>query len=52
MSQLSYWQDKIKEKKKLTSFNNYLKDIVSLWPVNLHKLDSKISRFPNKERIN
>lgn len=51
MSRLQKWQDIIKEKKRNNSFNDYLKEIVSLWPIVLYKTDWKISRFPSLDRI-
>jgi hypothetical protein len=37
MSNLKYWQDKIKEKRKHTPFADFLKEIVSWSPIVFYK---------------
>lgn len=44
-------QDKIKEKRKQTSFRQFLQEIVSWQPLVFHRTDGVISRFPKTERI-
>jgi len=51
MSNLKYWQNKIKEKRKDTDFRDFLKEIASWVPLNLHKKSWWLSRYPDTERI-
>jgi hypothetical protein len=36
---LKYWQNKIKEKRKQTKFNDFIKEILSWYPLVLNKID-------------
>ncbi len=51
MSNLKYWQDKIKEKRKHTPFADFLKEIVSWSPIVFYKNNWLISKFPETDRI-
>ncbi len=51
MGNLDYWQDKMKEKRKKTLFNDFLKEVVSWYPLILSKNNWIISRYPNTPRI-
>ncbi len=51
MQKLSYWQEKIQERRKETSFRAFIKDIASWQPVVFHKSDWLVSRFPKTERM-
>ena len=48
MSNLQYWKDKIKEKRKQTSFRDYLKEIASLRTMNLYQNSGFVSVYPPK----
>ncbi|USN57718.1 MAG: hypothetical protein H6767_04995 [Candidatus Peribacteria bacterium] len=51
MSRIQHWQEKIKEKKKQTSFRDFLKEITSWKPIILYKNTGYISRYPEVSRI-
>lgn len=51
MSNLEKWENKVKEKKRNSSFKWFLKDIVSFWPINFHKRDWVVSRYPLSPRM-
>ncbi len=51
MQNLNHWKNIIIEKRKTTSFRNFLKEVVSWHPYILNKTDNLISRFPKSERI-
>jgi hypothetical protein len=48
---LKKWQDIIKEKRKQTSFNDYIMEIVSWMPLVFNKNNSFVSRYPDIERV-
>ena len=52
MSNLKYWQDKIKEKRSKTEFRDFLMEIVSWYPFAFYKRNNLITSFPNSKRIN
>jgi hypothetical protein len=37
MSNIHFWEDKIKEKRKKTTFRDFVKEITSWSPLNLYK---------------
>lgn len=45
------WQEKIKQKRKTTSFSSFLKEIVSWKPLVLNKNQGFVSRYPESKRI-
>ncbi len=51
MKDIKYFQNKIKEKRKLTDFRDFLKEIVSWHPFILSKNWWYISRFPKTLRV-
>ncbi len=51
MSDLRFWQEKIAEKRKTTSFKDFVKDIMSWDTLVLQKNNNLISRYPSTERI-
>jgi len=51
MSNLEFWENKIKEKRKNTDFRDYLKTIVSWSTFVLYKNNWLISKFPETNRI-
>lgn len=51
MSSLQDWERKMRERRRNTPFNTYLKEIVSWWPINLHRRDGVVSRYPRTERM-
>ncbi len=51
MQTLQSWKEKIQEKRKNTSFREYVKQIVSWFPVVFHKTQGYMSRYPQTERI-
>jgi hypothetical protein len=51
MESLQYWQSLIQDKRKQTNFRDFLKEIASRCPINLYKIDGKISRYPQTERV-
>jgi len=51
MKDLNYFKEKIKEKRKTTNFQNYIKEIASWTPIVFHKNNWMISRFPESDRI-
>lgn len=51
MNNLKYWQEKIQEKRKQTSFRDFIKEIASWQPIVFHKSSWMVSRFPETERM-
>ena len=51
MTNLKHWQEKIKEKRKQTSFRDFMKEVASWQPFIFHKNSWYISRFPDSDRI-
>jgi hypothetical protein len=47
---LSYRQEKIQEKRKLTSFRDYLKEIASRYPSMFYRREGIVSRYPDTLR--
>ncbi len=52
MTNLKFWEDKIKEKRKKTNFKDFVKEIASWSPLNYYKNWDYISIFPKSNRIN
>ena len=52
MKDIKYFQEKIKEKRRKTSFRDFLKEITSWMPYSFNKNNWMISRFPESSRIN
>ena len=51
MSDLQYWENKIKQKRKNTHFRDYIQEIASWFPVVLYKTETDgFSRYPPTER--
>ena len=48
MSNLKYWEDKIKQKRKNTDFREFVKEIASWSPIILYKNQWKVSRYNEK----
>lgn len=48
---IKQWQDIIKNKRKQTTFHDYVRDLASWLPLVLHKNNGMISRFPETDRI-
>ncbi len=44
-------QTLIQEKRKKTDFRHFLREIASRCPVNLYKIDGKVSRYPQTDRL-
>jgi hypothetical protein len=51
MSNLNKRQSLVQDKRKQTDFRDFLKEIASRCPINLYKIDGKISRYPQTERV-
>ena len=51
MSDLKYWQDKIKEKRKNTNFRDFIKEIASFRTLAFYKNNSYVSIFPETDRV-
>jgi len=51
MQNLKYWQEKIQEKRKQTSFRDFIKEIASWQPIVFHKSWWLVSRFPETSRM-
>ena len=51
MWKLIYFKNKIKEKRKETNFQDYLKEVASWCPLSLQKINWMVSRFPDTKRI-
>lgn len=51
MAKLDKWENIIKEKRKITTFRDFVKEITSWSPLNLYKNKWKICRYPNTERV-
>jgi len=51
MKDLNYFKEKIKEKRKQTSFRAYIKEIVSHFPMTYYKNSGVISKFPESDRV-
>ena len=51
MNTLQHRQQKIQNKRKQTPFREFLLEIASWMPLTLHKIDGKISRYPDTSRI-
>jgi hypothetical protein len=50
MQDLTYRQEKIQEKRKQTSFREYLMEIASWFPVVFHRRENFVSRYPDTPR--
>jgi hypothetical protein len=50
MQDLTHRQEKIQQKRKQTSFRDYLMEIASWFPLNLYRNNNNISVFPPNER--
>ena len=50
MPDLAYRQQKIQEKRKQTSFRDFVKEILSWYPLVLNKRGSLISLYPDEKR--
>ena len=50
MNTLSYRQQKIQEKRKQTSFRDFIMEIASRRPVNIYNIGGLLSRFPDTQR--
>ncbi|MDD2870795.1 MAG: hypothetical protein PHS49_02295 [Candidatus Gracilibacteria bacterium] len=51
MSNLKYWEDKIKEKRKNTDFRKFIKEIASWSSLSFYKIDGNITRCPKSNRL-
>ena len=51
MQKLNYYKEKIKQKRKTTNFRDYLKEIVSHFPMTYYKNSWIISKFPESDRV-
>ncbi len=51
MKDLNYYKQKIQEKRKQTSFRDFLMEILSFVPVVFYKYNNLISKFPPWERV-
>ena len=51
MKDLNYYKEIIKEKRKTTNFKDYLKEIVSHFPMTYYKNCWVISKFPETKRV-
>jgi hypothetical protein len=51
MKNLNYYKEIIKEKRKKTNFRDYLKEIVSHFPMTYYKNCGIISKFPESDRV-
>ena len=51
MKDIKYYQNIIKEKRKKTEFRDFLKEIWSWFPINLYKINWKLSRYPFSDRL-
>ena len=51
MSDLKHRQTKIQTKRKLTPWRDYVKEIVSRFPMVFHKTQGHMSRYPDTDRI-
>jgi len=52
MSHLDYWNKKIQEKRRLTSWKQYIKEIASWLPLAFYKRWWNICRYPDSDRVN
>jgi hypothetical protein len=48
--EIKYWQEKIKNKRKQTSFRDFIGEIASWYPIVLNKKDGNLSRYPETNR--
>ena len=51
MTDLKQREDKIKEKRRQTSFRDFVKEMGSFIPVVLYKGKGEISRYPETDRL-
>ncbi len=51
MNNIKYWQEKIQEKRKQTTFRDFIMDIASWQPIVFHKSSWMVSRFPETDRM-
>ena len=51
MTELKYWQEKIQERRKQTSFRDFLMEVSSWYTLTLYNNKGIISRFPDTPRI-
>ena len=47
---INIWKEKIKQKRKTTSFRDFLFQIASWLPINYHNVDWLVSRYPKSDR--
>ncbi|MDD2870799.1 MAG: hypothetical protein PHS49_02315 [Candidatus Gracilibacteria bacterium] len=52
MSNLKYWEDKIKQKRKNTPFLEFLLEITSWLPISFYRNNGNISKYHKSDRIN
>jgi len=52
MHDLKHWQSKIADRRKQSSFDDFLMEIVSWVPMNFYRNNGHISRYPASDRIN
>jgi hypothetical protein len=50
MQDLTYRQQKIQEKRKQTSFRDFVREICSWYPLNIYNIEGMLTRYPNTER--
>jgi hypothetical protein len=50
MQDLTYRQEKIQQKRKQTSFREFVMEICSWYSLNIYKINGILSRYPNTER--
>jgi hypothetical protein len=50
MQDLTYRQEKIQQKRKQTSFRDFVMEICSWYPLNLYNYSGMITRYPNTDR--
>ena len=51
MQELKYWKEKIQDRRKQTSFRDFLMEIASWYTLTLYNNNAIISRFPDTTRI-
>lgn len=51
MSNLQYWEEKIKNKRKQTEFRDFIKEVASWFNVMFYKNNGLVSRYPETDRV-
>jgi len=51
MTDLKYWEEKIKERRKQTSFRDFLKEVCSWYSVMFYKNKGNVSKYPETKRV-